>query len=250
MLWRKYWLEGQWRFLAGLILLICSAGSVVLSWPAVVQLMPAASRLQGTGQIGRWIQEMLPLERDFRGYVWVQWFRQNLPQMGILFAVLLGAGGLVSQSSREGAALFTLSMPVSRNRLLGVRAAIGLAELLVLSIVPSLVIPLISPAVDGTYAVGDVLVHGVCFFIGCSVFFSLAFLLSTVFTDLWRPLLIALGAAIAMSIADVPWGFFQVMSGESWFRGGALPWGGIAISVAASAALLYGSAVNFARRDF
>src|SRR2546430_9647258 len=34
----------------------------------------------------------------------------------ILFAALLGAGGLVSQSS-GGAVLYTLSMPASRNRL-------------------------------------------------------------------------------------------------------------------------------------
>jgi hypothetical protein len=250
MLWQKYWREGQWRFLIGLIVLICSAGSVVLSWPAVQQLMPAVSNMQGKGQIAAWIREILPLEREYRGYVWVQWFRQNLPQLGTLFAVLLGAGGLVSQSSREGAALFTLSMPVSRNRLIGVRAAIGLAEVLVLSIVPSFVIPLISPAVDGTYAAGDVLVHGVCFFIGVTVFFSLAFLLSTVFTDLWRPLLIALGAAMVLSFVNVPWGVFQVMRAESWFRGGGLPWGGIVVSVIASAGLLYGSALNFARRDF
>ena len=53
--------------------------------------------------------------------------------MWTLFAVLLGTGGLLSQAS-GGGALFTLSLPVSRNRLLGVRAATGLAELLVLAL--------------------------------------------------------------------------------------------------------------------
>ena len=44
--------------------------------------------------------------------------------------MLLGTGGLLSQAI-GGGALFTLSLPVSRERLLGVRAATGLAELAV-----------------------------------------------------------------------------------------------------------------------
>jgi hypothetical protein len=36
------------------------------------------------------------LSREYRGFVWVQGFRQNLAQMGTLFAVLLGTGGVVS----------------------------------------------------------------------------------------------------------------------------------------------------------
>jgi len=64
------------------------------------------------------------LTRDYRGYVWLQWFRKELLQLGTLFAVLLGTGGLFSQRS----ALFTLSLPASRRRLLGVRATAGLAD--------------------------------------------------------------------------------------------------------------------------
>ena len=40
-----------------------------------------------------------------------------------------------------------------------------LGELLVLAVVPSLLLPLLSPAVGQTYGVGDALVHGVCLFI-------------------------------------------------------------------------------------
>ena len=48
-----------------------------------------------------------------RGWVWVQWFRQNLLQTGTLFAVVLGSGGVIS-SSKGG--LFTLSLPVPASR--------------------------------------------------------------------------------------------------------------------------------------
>ena len=47
-----------------------------------------------------------------------------------------------------------------------------------------------------------------------------------------------------------PYSLFRVMSAESYFRTGSLPWLGLAASAAISASVLYGAARNFARRDF
>lgn len=255
MLWYKSWLETRWRFLIGLALLMCSAASVVFIHPRLMALMPMADTIDSGGELGRRIKESVDLSRVYRGYVWSQLFRQNLTQMGTLFAILLGTGGLFSHSSGE-AALFTLSLPVSRDRVLGVRAATGLAEWFALALVPSLLIPLLSPAVGEAYGVGDALAHSVCLFVGGSVFFSLAFLLSTVFGDLWRPLLVACGVAVLLALGgqafrDVArYGVFGVMTGEAYFRTGGLPWPGLLASIAAAAAMLYGAAINTARRDF
>jgi hypothetical protein len=255
MLWYKSWLETRWRFLIGLALLVLSAAGVVLAYPEVVKLMPLARTIDTSGEIGRRIREAVELQRDYRGYVWSQWFRQNLMQMWTLFAVLLGTGGLLSQTS-GGAALFTLSLPASRNRLLGVRAATGFAELLVLAFVPSLLIPLLSPAVGQSYGIGDVFVHGACLFIAGAAFFSLAFLLSTVFSDLWRPLLIAGSVAVVLALCETVvrdlsrYGIFRVMSAEVYFRGGGLPWPGLLASAAVSVAMLYAATRNIARQDF
>jgi len=87
---------------------------------------------QADGDLGRRIAEGAALVRDYRTYIWSQWFRQSFRELWAVFAVVLGTGGLLAQASRGGA-LFTLSLPVSRGRLLGVRAATGLAELLVLA---------------------------------------------------------------------------------------------------------------------
>ncbi len=253
MLWYKSWLETRWRFVIGLVILVCSAAAVVIAHPEVMKLMPLARDTNVGGEIGRRIREAADLMRDYRGYVWSAWMREELVQLGTLFAVLLGAGGLLSQRS---GALFTLSMPVSRNRLLGVRSATGLAQWLVLAFVPSLVIPLLSPAVGQTYSVANVLVHGVCVFVVGSVFFSLSLLLSTVFDDVWRPLLIALAVAIGLGIAEqvfrgvADYGLFRAMSGESWFRSGELPWRGLLAGAALSIVMQFGTAMNIARRDF
>jgi ABC-2 type transport system permease protein len=254
MLWYKSWLETRWRFLIGLGIVMCSAAATVFSYPEVMKVLPHVSA-QGDGEIGRRIREAAQLVREYRGYVWSEWFRKNLAQWWTLFAVLLGTGGLLPQAS-GGAALFTLSMPVSRNRLVAVRAAAGLAELLILAVVPSLLVPMLSPAVKQTYGVGDALVHSACIFIAGSVFFSFALLLSTLFSDVWRPLLIALSVVAVLALGALlvlnlrPYSIFRVMTGEAYFYSGELPWPGLVASVVVSAALQYGAARNIARRDF
>jgi hypothetical protein len=251
MLWYKSWLETRWRFLIGLGVLLCSAAGSVFTYPQVLRLLPMVPA-HLSGELGQRIREAAELARTFRGFIWSNWFRENLSQTGTLFAVLLGTAGLLSPS---GGALFTLSLPVSRGRLLAVRAAAGLAELFVLALVPSLLIPLLAPAIGASYDLGSVLLHSVCLFVAASVFFTLAFLLSTLFSDPWRPVLIALALAFALTFVERfvhPAGFslFRVMNGEAYFRSGHLPWGGLLASAALSALLYYGAVLNFRRHDF
>lgn len=255
MLWYKAWLDTRWRFLAGLVMFIGGAAAIVYFYPRVREMMAALPAMNTSGPLGRQIQEAAELGRDYRGFIWSQWWRQTPTQLGTLFAALLGTGGLLGQASGV-AALFTLSLPVSRHALIATRAGAGLAEWCVLAFAASLPVPLISPAIGQSYGVGDALAHGLCLFVAGGVFFSLALLLSTVFNDLWRPLLIACGAAFAMSSAELvvrelsPYSLFRVMNGEVFFRTGHLPWPGLLVSAAASGGLLYLAAVNFARRDF
>jgi ABC-2 type transport system permease protein len=255
MLWYKAWLETRSRFLIGLALLICSATALVFTYPKFQQLLTTVPSMDLGGELGRKVREAAIVASSYRGYVWSQWYSQNLIQLWTIFAVILGSGGLLSQMS-SGGGLFTLSLPVPRRELLTVRAATGLAELLILAVVPSLVIPLLSPGVGQSYAIGDALVHALCLFVAGAVFFSLSFLLSTVFSDVWRPLLLALFAAGLLALAEQfvdglsRYSVIGAMNGESYFRGGGLPWPGLFVSVALSAAMLYGAVVNLARRDF
>jgi hypothetical protein len=255
MLWYKAWLETRWRFLIGLVLLLFSASGIVISYPSVQELLPLVPQPDTGSALGRAIREAAELAATYRGYVWSHWFAQNLPQAWTLLAVLLGTGGLLAQAA-SGGALFTLSLPITRGRLLGVRAATALLELLALALIPSLLIPLFSPAIGQSYAIADVLVHAMCLFVGGAMFFSLAFLLSTVFADVWRPILLALCAAFALALVErilpdvARFGPFRVMTAEAYFRAGAMPWLGLLMSAAASAGMLYAAVKNIARQDF
>jgi hypothetical protein len=255
MLWYKAWLETRWRFLIGLALLVMLACGVVFQYPTVVRLRPLAESVQtGSGLLGRAIREAVEIQRDYRGFIWYQWVRQNFAQMWTLFAVLLGSGGLLAHGS--SGALFTLSLPASRSRVLGVRAASCLAELFVLALVPSLLIPLLSPAVGESYSLAAALIHAVCMFVAGTALFSFALLMSTVFSDIWRPLLITCAIGLVLALSEQVardaggYGLFRVMTAESYFRGGAVPWLGLFVSGVVSAALLYGATVNFSQQDF
>lgn len=215
-----------------------------------MQLQPDA--VSQTGALGRAILESVAAERTYRGYIWFQWFRNNLSQLATLFTIVLGSGSLLSSAAGAGT-LFTLSLPRSRNSWLAVRAAVGLGEALVLTLVPSIAIVLLSPLVGQEYALDDAVIHAICVFIVSTMFFGLAFLLSTMYLDIWRPLLITGGVAIVLSVCESQFalnGPFRVMSASSYFTSGALPWLGLTLSAITAAALLYGAALNVARHDF
>jgi hypothetical protein len=156
-----------------------SAMFVALSYATAAEVARAVPVPPVNGRLGREIAEALALSRTYDGYVWSQWFRQNGSQLGSFFAVIIGTGGLLSQSS--AARLFTLSLPVTRERLLGPRAAAGLAQVLTLSVVPALAITFVSPLAGQQFSLLDTLAYALCVFTGCAVFFSVAFLLSTMF---------------------------------------------------------------------
>src|SRR5438093_12928437 len=121
MLWHKAWLETRWRFIVGLVLLVFSACGSVLAYPRVDELLASAPKVEMGGVVGRQVREVLELAREYRGYIWAQFFRQNLIQMWTLFAVLLGSGSVLSQAF-GGGTLFTLSLPATRSRLVAARA--------------------------------------------------------------------------------------------------------------------------------
>ena len=256
MLFHKAWLETRGRFISALVILTILAGGVVYGYIATQQLMPMvdttlAPQHEVTG-LAAVIREAVEIQKTFRGFVWYQGFRQTLGQFGLLFAVLLGCGGLVSESTK-GSALFTLSLPVTRKELIGARAATGLAQCFAITMIPPLVFPILAPAVGQQFSVLDSLAHGLCLFFVAAVFYSLASFLSTLFSDIWRPLLLAIGiacGAVFLGFAVPSLDIFRVMNGESWFRTGSLPWTGFLASAVLATALLYSAAETLERRDF
>lgn len=252
MILYRSWLETRWRFLIGLALLTLSSASSVLFYPQIVELMPMVSEVQVDGPLGRIIAEEIALSSTFKGYVWSQAISQNLTQFGILFAALLGVAGPLFQGQGRGV-LFMLSLPASRDRLFVTRIGAGLVELLILMLVPALIISLVSPGIGEQFSLGSALIHSLCLFVAASVFYSASILLSTLFEDVWRPLLIVCGVAAVMAVFSrslESLSIFPIMNGEAYFRSGSLPWLGLLVCMLITAGLLYSATRVFSRRDF
>ena len=257
MLWHKAWLETRWRFISALLILTMLAGGTVYDYIATKRLLPqlnataSTPATEATG-IAQAVREAVEIQSTFRGFIWYQAFRQNMTQMGVFFAILLGCGGLLSESSK-GSALFTLSLPVTRRRLLGVRTGAGLAQWFAVAMVAPLSISILAPSIGQHFGIVDALAHGLCVFFVGAVFFSLASFLSALFGDIWRPLLIAIGIACLAAIVSFTapqLSIFSVMNGESYFKTGTLPWAGFLTSAVLATALLYSAAETLERRDF
>jgi ABC-2 type transport system permease protein len=205
-----------------------------------------------TGVVAAVIRDAIDAQKTFHGFIWYRGFRDNLTGLGVIFVVLLGCGGLISETSK-GSALFTLSLPVTRRQLFTARAGVGLAQCFAIAMVPPLVFPILAPAIGQQFTLGDALAHGLCLFVGGTLFFSLATYLSTLFADIWRPLVTALVIACGVAVVSfaVPQiDVFSVMNGEMYFRTGTLPWVGLLTSALVATALLYSAAETLERRDF
>jgi len=254
MLWYKAWLDTRWRFVIGLALLTCGAWIAVVGYPRITRLIALQQTVDTTTVVGRQVKEILELSRGFRGYVWTQWFRQTALQTMTLFAILIGSGGILSQGG--GGELYTLSLPASRRTLVLVRAALGLGELLLFAFVPSLIIVLMAPVVSESYSAASALVHATCLFVASAAFFSLALLISTSYSDVWRPFAITIAAAMVLGLVEqvartvAPYGIFALMAGERYFRTARVPWLGLAVVAALSAGIIYSAAINITRRDY
>jgi len=253
MVWQQAFFETRWRFLIGLVLLPISAMFVALSYAQVTALAQSVTATPDTA-LGREIATAMEMAKRYDSYVWSQWFQQNGAQLGSLFAAIIGTGGLLSQSA--AARLFTLSLPVSREKLLAARAAAGLGQVLALTFVPALVIVTVSPVIGRSFHVLDALAYALCAFVGCAVIFSLAFLFSSMFANVWAPVLLALCAGAALRMLDMITGglggfsLLQMVHGESYFYGHGLPWLMLLISAGVSLALLYAGTRLIARQDF
>ena len=253
MLWHKAWLETRWRFLIALSLgaALCAGG--VLSRPATRDMQIELPELGG--RLGEMVREYLRLSSTYAGYVWSQWFGKNLLQLWMFFAVIIGVGGIVAEGAR-GSALWTLSLPVTRRKLFGVRASVGALELLALSVVPSLLIPLLSRSIGKSYPVGDVLIYSLMMFVGGLSVYCLALLLSTVFAEQLKAIIIGVVVVFGVSLLPLldsrvtPYMFATLMSGERYFKTGGLAWASLFVYTGVAVALYTLALRAIERRDF
>ena len=108
MLWHKAWLETRWRFVAAMVTLTIVSAGTVYDYIATQQLLPQltaaspAPAAEATG-LAAALRDAIDVQKNFRGFTWYQTFRGNLTQLGVFFAMLLGCGGMLHETSKRSA---------------------------------------------------------------------------------------------------------------------------------------------------
>jgi ABC-2 type transport system permease protein len=238
MLWSKAWLETRTRFL------ISFAGLTAL----------AARMMYGHAK------DALPTSGISYYYFVLNNSHQLLTLLWIIALTLLMMGGLVREKA-AGASSFTLALPVSRRRLMWTRIAAGLAETIVLAVVPWVVMYFIVCTVGRPIPLEHAAFHVVLMLVGGVVFFAFATLVSSVFEGEYTAPLVAFGIAAAIAFASnepplrsySPWYLMFVnplIDRKTELIIAPLPWLTLATFVAIAAALLFASVKIVERREF
>lgn len=186
MLWYKAWLETRFRFLLGALIIVGCSAFFVLGNPFILGTWRQWQELHPKETELDWI---VRATNDYPFFIWHFLFQTFLQQLWTLFAVLIGFGG-ISRESVQGTAGFTLSLPVSRRRLVSVRAAVGLIEMAALGLMPAALIPTLSLFIGKPYPVMQGIAHALLMMLAGALFFSLGLFLSTILQSEHAPTLI------------------------------------------------------------
>jgi ABC-type transport system involved in multi-copper enzyme maturation permease subunit len=238
MLWYKAWLETRSRFFVMFIginflfsVLVWHRERGAESWSGMVYYNDILHSSQG----------MLAL-------VWV-------PAICMLMM-----GGLLRESA-SGAASFTLALPVSRNRLMGVRIGMGVLQAVALGVTPSCCMYAVAHFTGKAYSASQLGFHVLLLLSGGSVFFGLAVVVSSLIEGEYTAPAVALGIAIVMLMGLgeqqlKPFNPAEFMMGSAYLDRhsnllvGVFPWQIACIWLALGVVLLFAAAKFIARRDF
>jgi hypothetical protein len=245
MLWYKAWRETRIRFAVAVLTLVWVCG--------VILVLQNHSRFQASPPL------------NYSAYVWNAIYKDYVRNLFVVLAIVLGCGGLL-QEQVTGTAGFTLALPVSRSRLVAVRAGVGILEVTALAFVPAAVIPILSGIVGEPYAASQAFQFA-CLWACCGVLiFGLAQFLSATIQGVassWITCFLAL--MLYTSIVNITaldqyprLDFFKIMSGAglAYFDSanhaiiGPLPWLPLAVIVTSGAACLALAARILESRDF
>jgi ABC-2 type transport system permease protein len=205
MLWYKAWRESQGTFLLS---------------SAAISLMCAAFALLRKEAGGAISDEPLP----FAVYIWKAVYRGYLREVFVILVLLLGMGGLMRERD-HGTAGFTVALPVTRRRLVLVRAATGLLEVLGLALLPTALIPGLSAVAGESYPYAQAWQFALLWAAGGAFIFMIGFLSSCIFAGPYTPPVAGFLGLMAYSVvSDLPLMERYSLDVHDFMSGTGRPW--------------------------
>lgn len=250
MLWKKSWWETRWVFLIFLMTVFLACG--LMFGVGDYDTARWASRLQRSADLSESERQAL---NNYQGRAWALWFKLFFSFIWADLAVVLGAACLMTTCSWASSQRFTFSLPVSRRKVLLSQAAAGFSEMFLLSLIPSLFLPLIARFQGQWFSWRDAMIYALFIVFGGAVFFFFSFLLTVILGNWLGAFVMAEAVVIALLLHSLPygtrpwWNILGVMAGESYFYHGRIPWPGLLFSLILSAVFIFAAVRIYERRD-
>jgi ABC-2 type transport system permease protein len=235
VLWYKAWLETRSRFLT------CLA-TLTIFCAVFVGHAQTLLRPEWTSDYNR----LLFVSQQYLVIVWV------------LAVVLLGMGGIVREKA-AGTSSLTLSLPVSRNRLVMSRVGLGLFQAIALGIVPWATIFLISSLAGMPVLISQVAFYLVLLTAGGLAYFAMAILVSSSVEGEYTAPAVAFGLVLISAIVFDAWlrpfSLWRLVSGDycidrQTYLLWHFPWRGTLASISAAVLMLLASMRIIQKREF
>jgi ABC-2 type transport system permease protein len=249
VLWYKAWLETRSRFLASLATLTLFS-SIFFHHALYISCSSTFPCPEVTGHPG-WS------EFQFQFLLFVN--QQYIVIMWILAVVLLGMGGLLREKAL-GTSSLTLTLPVSRARLMGVRVAMGILQSIALGVVPWLAVLLISFRAGMSVSFAQVGIYILLLVAGGLIYFAMAVLFSSLVSGEYTAPALTFGAILLGGMLFDNWlrrfNVWRLVTGDFSIDKGTfllskhVPWPGLLASLCAAALLLLASLIAVQRKEF
>jgi hypothetical protein len=239
MPWYKGWLETRFRMLFVLAIYAASLLSFSIVRPApshTFAAMKAADQLKAATQDG-------------------------LASYAVLWAAIMFAGaGIATQTALQmtkglpGSTLYTLSLPVSRLRLLATRASLGWLVLAGFTGVLCCGLWVTLPVMRATVAADGIARYTVALIVCSSGLYSVSVLLATFLEDIWRfwGSVVAFGSLWWLQDHTLPASanIFRAMGNAGPLLEHTLPWNAMALSLGLAAILFFTALKIVQRREY
>ena len=248
----KAWLETRTRVATGAIVIVALCAFMVFVHPRMMIQWPLDKIQHPEWHDPPWWDRV---HTDYPFFLWHYLYHDMLQKAFMVFAVLLGVGGL-GREAAHGTAGFTLSLPVARKTIVLSRAAIGATELVALGAVAALTILACSFAIGEPYAASHAFLHAGLIALAAIALLVVSLLVASIVEGEHAPALIGLAGVGMFNYVMAPYtdggpphgvirafDFVGVMAGGEGATVADVPWAGLAITVIAGA-LALGRAVR------
>lgn len=200
-LFRRAWLESRVRFALGAIVVVAVCGFMTLMRPVIVAQWQRDLVEHPEWQNPLWFNDVL---HSYPYYLWHYLYQDMLQKALVVFAVLLGVGGL-AREAQYGTAAFTLSLPVTRGKILLTRAFVSFVQLAVLGVIALLILMTGSALIGEHYSVSHAVLHLSTLIVGAAAALAVSMAISTIVEGEHAPVLVGLAGVSLLYFSVAPY---------------------------------------------